>query len=68
MGLDLALEKCQKDIFKANSTTHLLGAEAQLTKQLFKFAARAVQYGEFTRSKQGKKLTQLTSFLIMVII
>ncbi|WP_272940918.1 type I-F CRISPR-associated endonuclease Cas1f [Coxiella burnetii] len=54
MDLDLALEKCQKDIFKANSTTHLLGAEAQLTKQLFKFAARAVQYGEFTRSKQGK--------------
>lgn len=45
------------------STTDLLTLEARLTKQLFKMAAQAVSYGDFTRAKRGSGTDPANRFL-----
>jgi CRISPR-associated protein Cas1 len=43
----------RQSVLQAPDHTALLTEEARLTKQLFKLAARATAYGEFTRAKRG---------------
>lgn len=52
-ALDRLLETSSQEIARANDNTHLLTEEARLSKQLFKLACQAVQYGDFTRAKRG---------------
>ncbi len=47
----------------AADTTALLTEEARLTKQLYKLAAQATRYGEFTRSRQGDSIDGANRFL-----
>lgn len=48
-----ALEQSAREIDRAPSNSDLLTLEARLTKRLFKFAASAVSYGKFVRTKRG---------------
>jgi len=50
-------------ICAAGSTNDLLTLEARLTKALFKLAAGAVSYGEFTRAKRGAGTDPANRFL-----
>jgi CRISP-associated protein Cas1 len=52
-NLEPFLEASYLRITQADDITHLLTEEARLTKELYKLAARAVGYGDFTRSKRG---------------
>ncbi len=61
--LGLALDEAQQRIDSAPDTNHLLTAEAQLTKQLYKMAAHAVGYGDFTRGKRGAGTDPANRFL-----
>ncbi len=56
IDLDIELEKFQKNLTQAKDTTQVLAAEAQLTKKLYKFAAQAMKYTNFTRSKRGQSI------------
>jgi CRISPR-associated protein Cas1 len=47
----------------AADTTALLTEEARLTKALFRLAARATQYGDFTRTKRGSGSDPANRFL-----
>lgn len=58
-----ALLKSRDAISQAASTTDLLTEEARLTKRLFKLAARAVNYGDFTRAKRGGGTDPANRFL-----
>lgn len=51
--LDTALIPSLRSIDHATDQTNLLTNEARLTKQLYKLAANAVNYGEFVRGKRG---------------
>lgn len=51
--LDPLIRSATDDIAAATDVNALLTAEARLTKQLFKLAAQAVNYGEFVRAKRG---------------
>ncbi|MDR0457623.1 MAG: type I-F CRISPR-associated endonuclease Cas1f [Burkholderiaceae bacterium] len=51
--LDGLLRRTQQQIAQAPDTTALLTEEARLTKALFKLAANASGYGDFTRAKRG---------------
>jgi CRISPR-associated protein Cas1 len=48
-----ALDNCLAKITAANQVTRLLQAEAELTKQLYKYAARCTHYGDFTREREA---------------
>lgn len=61
--LDAALNQALQAIDHAVDQTNLLTNEAQLTKQLYKFAARAVNYGEFVRGKRGSGSDPANGFL-----
>lgn len=50
-------------IMGATDVSSLLTAEARLTKQLFKLAAQAVDYGEFMRAKRGTGTDPANRFL-----
>lgn len=52
-NLESALESARNAMSKAPDTMHLMTEEARLSKELFKLAARAVGYGQFTRAKRG---------------
>ena len=52
-ALDAALGEALTAVIGAPDQTVLLLNEARLTKQLYKFAARAVNYGEFARGQRG---------------
>ena len=52
-ALDAALDEALTAVIGAPDQTVLLLNEARLTKQLYKFAARAVNYGEFARGQRG---------------
>ena len=52
-ALEPALDHSLRSIDLAPDHTFLLTEEARLTKHLFKLAARAVQYGDFARTKRG---------------
>lgn len=63
VALDAALSPTLQAINSAASQTILLTDEARLTKQLYKFAARAVNYGEFVRGKRGDGTDPANRFL-----
>ena len=51
--LDSVIGKAHIAVESAPDVVSLLTEEARLTKQLYKLAANAVQYGDFVRSKRG---------------
>lgn len=51
--LKAALQRSSRSIELAQDNTSLLTEEARLSKHLFKHAARATSYGEFTRAKRA---------------
>jgi CRISPR-associated protein Cas1 len=63
IALDAALAPSLLAIERATDQTILLTDEARLTKQLYKFAARAVNYGEFVRGKRGSASDSANRFL-----
>lgn len=62
-ALDAALAPSLQAIEHAPDHTILLTNEARLTKQLYKLAARAVNYGEFVRGKRGGASDSANRFL-----
>lgn len=58
-----AIGRHREAIAGAASATDLLTLEARLTKMLFKLAARAVDYGDFTRAKRGGGTDPANRFL-----
>ena len=61
--LEAALTEALQAIDHAADQTILLTDEARLTKQLYKFAARAVNYGDFVRGKRGSGADPANRFL-----
>ncbi|EAT59331.1 type I-F CRISPR-associated endonuclease Cas1f [Chlorobium ferrooxidans] len=61
--LKYTLDKFCDDLPLAQDTTQLLTMEARLSKLLFRFAARAVSYGGFVRSKRGQGSDPANRFL-----
>jgi CRISPR-associated protein Cas1 len=61
--LEAALAEALQAIDHAADQTILLTDEARLTKQLYKFAARAVNYGDFVRGKRGTGADPANRFL-----
>ncbi|MEM6160401.1 type I-F CRISPR-associated endonuclease Cas1f [Erwinia sp. P6884] len=51
--LESLLVRFEKSLITCTSVQHLLTQEAVLTKALYKLAAEATKYGEFTRTKRG---------------
>lgn len=47
------LKKCKSKIHNALNVTALLQAEAELTKNLYRYAANITTYGDFTRERTG---------------
>ena len=62
-ALELLLSSAAVNTESAVDHTNLLTEEARLTKQLYKLAARATSYGEFTRSKRGGSTDAANQFL-----
>lgn len=62
-ALEPLLAQSAQAILSAADTTALLTEEARLTKQLYKLAAQASRYGDFTRSKQGDSTDAANQFL-----
>lgn len=60
---DSLLCRAESDVSSAPDTQALLTAEARLTKDLFKAAARASGYGRFTRAKRGGGVDPANRFL-----
>ena len=61
--LHSALAASRQHIDAAPDNTALLTEEARLSKQLFKLAVGAVDYGEFTRAKRGSGTDPANRFL-----
>lgn len=61
--LTTLLERSRSAIDRASDTTALLTEEARLTKQLFRLASHATEYGEFTRVKRGQGVDPANRFL-----
>ncbi|OGB19946.1 MAG: subtype I-F CRISPR-associated endonuclease Cas1 [Burkholderiales bacterium RIFCSPLOWO2_12_67_14] len=62
-ALQTALDASARNVEAAPDNTALLTEEARLTKHLFKLAARATKYGEFTRAKRGSGGDPANGFL-----
>lgn len=62
-SLQSALLDSAQSIATALDTSGLLLEEARLTKRLFRMAAEAVNYGEFSRVKQGGGIDPANRFL-----
>ena len=58
-----ALQRHRDDLEHVNDTVNLLTLEARLTKALFRFAAHAVDYGEFIRAKRATGIDPANRFL-----
>ncbi|WP_380181981.1 type I-F CRISPR-associated endonuclease Cas1f [Kalamiella sp. sgz302252] len=52
-ALQFLLERFEKSLITCTSVQYLLTQEAVLTKALYKLAAEATKYGDFTRAKRG---------------
>ena len=52
-ALKIAIAETEASTLAAASVDDLLLIEAKLTKKLYRFAAQASRYGEFTRAKKG---------------
>lgn len=61
--LDTALAKSLRAVETSPDTAFLLTEEARLTKLLFKLAAQATKYGDFTRAKHGSGSDMANRFL-----
>ncbi|WP_367848218.1 type I-F CRISPR-associated endonuclease Cas1f [Rhodoferax sp. WC2427] len=61
--LEAVLTEALQAIDHATDQTILLTDEARLTKQLYKFAASAVNYGDFVRGKRGSGADPANRFL-----
>lgn len=61
--LNNLLEQSNKRIEHAPDVMNLLTEEARLTKQLFKLAVNALDYGDFSRSKRGSGTDPANRFL-----
>lgn len=57
------LERSCQSVDTAQNTTDLLALEARLTKELFKIAAHAVNYGDFVRAKRATGTDPANRFL-----
>lgn len=62
-ALDTLLNQSVQGVDAAADNTALLTEEARLTKQLFRIAARAVDYGDFIRAKRGGGTDPANRFL-----
>jgi len=61
--LDSLLDASHAAIDLANDHTTLLTEEARLSKQLYRLAAHATRYGEFTRNRSGESTDRANRFL-----
>lgn len=61
--LDKAIAIARAHIAAAGDSTALLTAEARLTKSLYRLAAQATYYGDFTRAKRGAGNDTANKFL-----
>ena len=61
--LQPALDASTRAVAMAPDNTALLLEEARLTRHLFKLAAQATRYGEFTRAKRGEGTDTANGFL-----
>lgn len=61
--LQPVLDDSRQQFAQAKDHTSLLTAEARLSKQLFRLAAAATRYGEFTRAKRGSSTDPANRFL-----
>ncbi|MGV8805593.1 MAG: type I-F CRISPR-associated endonuclease Cas1f [Polaromonas sp.] len=61
--LEGALNQSRQAIASVPDNTHLLTEEARLSKLLFKLAARATDYGDFTRGQRGSGTDPANRFL-----
>lgn len=61
--LDALLEASSRAIVSITDHTALLTEEARLTKHLYRLAANASRYGEFTRSQRGDSTDAANRFL-----
>lgn len=62
-ALDVALTSTARAVVASADTASLLTEEARLTKQLYRLAAHATGYGEFTRAKRGDRTDPANRFL-----
>ncbi|MGE7959048.1 type I-F CRISPR-associated endonuclease Cas1f [Pseudomonas sp. NPDC089530] len=62
-ALENALKQSLDNLNAAPDHAFLLTEEARLTKRLFKLAANAMQYGDFTRAKRGTGSDPANRFL-----
>ena len=61
--LEQALATASLHVASATDSTVLLTVEARLTKQLYRLAAQATTYGDFSRVKRGEGLDTANNFL-----
>ena len=61
--LESLLDSCHDALAHVPDHTGLLTEEARLSKQLFRLAAQATRYGEFTRAKRGSGADPANRFL-----
>lgn len=61
--LSRALERAASNIAACPDVDHLLTEEARLSKHLFRLAANATRYGDFTRAKGGTGTDPANRFL-----
>lgn len=61
--LEAALGASLRQIDEAPDNTFLLTEEARLSKRLFKLAAQATKYGDFTRARRGQSADPANRFL-----
>ncbi|WP_127958197.1 type I-F CRISPR-associated endonuclease Cas1f [Serratia microhaemolytica] len=61
--LEAMLERFSRQLKNCRNSTEVLAQEASLTKALYKLAANAVNYGEFTRAKRGSGIDIANRFL-----
>lgn len=62
-ALESLVSESMQAVDDAVDTTTLLTEEARLTKALFRLAARATDYGDFTRAKRGSGTDPANRFL-----
>jgi len=61
--LEPVLQRSLEGVEAATDVTALLTEEARLTKQLFKLAVQAIDYGDFVRAKRGTGTDPANRFL-----
>jgi CRISP-associated protein Cas1 len=61
--LNETLNRFEEQIEKSKTTTDLLAHEGELTKELYKKSAQAVEYGKFSRIKRGEGKDFANKFL-----